>query len=106
MELENTNTSHTEMKRLLRENNRLLAANNAILRKQERRAKWALVGRVLWLAIIVGLPLVMYWYLRDSFEVFLSVMQTGQGIEAGVDMEWIQELLETYDFRRQADEVE
>jgi len=100
MEPDTSHASHIEMNRLLQENNRLLAENNVMLHKQERRAKWALVGKILWFAILIGLPLIMYWYLRDSIEALLSVAQTGQDMGVGINMEQIQQLLESYNIRQ------
>lgn len=99
MEPEHEQNSHVAMTHLLRENNRLLEENNAMLRKQERRAKWALMGKILWFAVLIGLPLIMYWYLRDSVESLLSLMQAGQGAGGGIDMEALEQLLETYNIR-------
>lgn len=99
MEPEQEYTSHQHISQLLRENNRLLAENNAMLHKQERRAKWALAGKIVWFAILIGLPLIMYWYLRDSIESLLTIMATGPGAGAAIDIEAVQQLLETYNLR-------
>jgi len=84
-------TQHDEMRKLLLENNRLLQENNEILRTQERRAKWALVGKIIWIIIIIGLPLIALYYLQDVLNNLLTVTAPMQG--GGVD---INALLEQY----------
>jgi predicted anti-sigma-YlaC factor YlaD len=80
-----------QMLELLTKNNQLLADNNEMLHKQERRAKWALVGKVIWFLIIVGMPLLVLYYLQDTLNNLLGVSTTIQN--GGID---IQMLLEQY----------
>lgn len=58
-------TTHDELKTLLRENQRLLLENNVMLHKLRRGAMWATAFRVVWFAIIVGLPIALYYFLLE-----------------------------------------
>jgi len=74
---------HIEMKRLLEENNRLVASNNKLLKKMYRHSVLGLVFRVIWYAILIGIPFALYLYvLEPYFEAFGSSYDTFiQGIE-------------------------
>jgi hypothetical protein len=58
--------SHSEMLRLLRENNELL-------KRQERRAKWAVIWKITWFVVFIGLPILAFYYFKDTIEGLLSV---------------------------------
>jgi len=82
---------HQQMLTMLTENNRLLSENNAILKKQERRAKLGMIWRIVWIIIIVGLPIIAFYYLRDTIEQIFSITDPIQ--QGGMD---IGALLEMY----------
>jgi hypothetical protein len=45
------------------ENQKLLAENNKLLKKINRSNTWAFWLRILWIAILLGLPVVVYYYI-------------------------------------------
>jgi hypothetical protein len=57
--------TNEQLKTLLEENKRLLTENNVMLHKLRRGAMWATAFRVLWFAIIVGLPIALYYFLLE-----------------------------------------
>lgn len=54
--------SHEDIRQLLLENQKLLTENNKLLRKMRRDAVVGFIFRILWLAIIFGLPFYFYFY--------------------------------------------
>ena len=64
---------HNEMLRLLRENNELSKANNELLKKLYRHNLIGFITRVVWYAILLGLPFAVYFYvLGPYFQAFGS----------------------------------
>jgi hypothetical protein len=62
---------HEELLRLTRENNELLKENHEYLRKMYRNDMIGLTLRVVWYAILIGLPFAVYFYvLEPYFEAF------------------------------------
>ncbi len=60
-----------EMLRLLRENAVLAKENNKLLHKLYRHSIIGFTFRILWYAILIGLPFAVYFYvLQPYFEVF------------------------------------
>lgn len=56
---------------LLRENQRLLNENNTLLRKMHRNAVIGFWFKILWIAVLIGLPFVIYVYvLKPYLELF------------------------------------
>jgi hypothetical protein len=53
--------STAEIKALLVENQRLLAENNALLHKMRRSALVGTVLRIVWFAVILGMPIALYY---------------------------------------------
>jgi len=53
--------SNAELKALLVENQRLLAENNILLHKMRRSALVGTALRVVWFAIILGMPIALYY---------------------------------------------
>jgi|AntRauTorckE6833_2_1112554.scaffolds.fasta_scaffold02663_1 hypothetical protein len=51
----------------LEENKRLLEENNGLLRKMLRRSSWAMFLRVVWVLIILGAPVALYYYVIDPY---------------------------------------
>ena len=67
--------SQHEIKALLLENQRLLTDNNRLLRKLHRGALWSMVFRLLWLGILFGAPLVVYYlYIEPNLETLKAAM--------------------------------
>lgn len=63
--------THEELLRLTRENNELLKQNHEYLRKMYRNDMIGLTLRVVWYALLVGLPFAVYFYvLEPYFEAF------------------------------------
>lgn len=48
---------------LLQENNHLVEENNSLLRKMRRNAVLSFWFKLLWIVILVGGPLLVYWYI-------------------------------------------
>lgn len=74
---------HQEMKRVLEENNRLIEENNKLLKKIHRNARIAFWMRIIWYALLIGLPFALYFYvlepyfeaLGSSYDVFYEGVQ-------------------------------
>jgi hypothetical protein len=80
---------HEQILTILTENNRLLAENNEMLKKMRRAARMGFIFRIIWLGIIIGGPLIIYWYFIQPFlaalpfasgeaELFESQLETWQ----------------------------
>jgi len=68
---------HTEIKELLEENKKLIRENNELLHKMRRWAVAGMVLRVVWYAILIGLPFALYFYILEPyFEAFGSSYET------------------------------
>ncbi len=64
---------HEELIRLTRENHELLEQNHALLHKLYRNEMIGIWIRVVWYAILIGLPFALYYYvLGPYFEAFGS----------------------------------
>lgn len=62
---------HAEMLRLIRETSVLTKENNVLLKKIHRHNVINLTFKIVWLAIIIGLPFAVYFYvLGPYFEAF------------------------------------
>lgn len=81
-------TDNNEIKALLLENQRLLEENNLLLQKIRRDAKISLILRVVWFAVLIGLPLALYYFvlepnagtLRDAFAILERGLQDLTGL--------------------------
>jgi len=68
---------HVEMLRLLRENRELAKQNNEILRKLYRHNIIGFWLRIVWYAVLIGLPFAVYFYLLEPyFEAFGANYET------------------------------
>ncbi len=68
---------HAEMHRLLEENNALLKENHELLRKMYRNDMIGIGVRVVWYAVLIGLPFAVYFYLLEPyFEAFGANYET------------------------------
>lgn len=69
------------LKALLVENQRLLRENNTLLRKMRRSARWAFAFRMLWFAMLLGVPVALYYFLLEpnlqTLERSYSILQMG-----------------------------
>ena len=82
------NNDHAEMLRLIRESNSIAKENNVLLRRLYRHSIWGITLKVIWFAIIIGLPFAIYYYLLGPYlEVFGANYDT---IKEG--MPWLREL--------------
>jgi len=78
---------HQIIKELLEENQRLLNDNNRILKNMLKRANWSFFFQVLWVLVILGVPLALYYYgikpyfdsVGDSFQSFGDGLQNVPG---------------------------
>jgi hypothetical protein len=85
--------SNAELKELLVENQRLLAENNVLLHKMRRSALWATAFRLLWFAVIIGMPIALYYLF---LEPNITTLERAWGvIESGAqDVTGLRQLLE------------
>lgn len=67
----NENKNETEIIHRLEENTALVRENNALLKKLRRNSIIEMWLRVVWYAILIGLPFALYFYILEPyFEVF------------------------------------
>jgi|AntRauTorckE6833_2_1112554.scaffolds.fasta_scaffold00223_23 hypothetical protein len=65
---------HHRITALLEANNKLLTENNELLQKAERRGRWQLVGKLVWFAILLGVPIWLYFqYLEPTLESIKNI---------------------------------
>lgn len=68
---------HTEIVRLLRENQELSKQNNELLRKLYRHSVIGFTLKTIWYAILIGMPFAVYFYLlQPYFEAFGANYET------------------------------
>lgn len=72
-----TPTEHDKMRQLLEANNTLLIENNALLKKIDRRDIRGIWFKVIWIAIIIGLPLIFLSYFMNNYMSMLGVPEGG-----------------------------
>lgn len=62
---------HRRIRELLEENAKLLKDNNETLHKIKRHMMWNLIFRIIWYALLLGLPFLLYYSLIvPYFELF------------------------------------
>ena len=72
-------SDHSDIKALILENQRLLGENNKLLKKLHRNARFSLILTLLWYAVIIGLPFIVYFYvIQPYFAAFGSSFTTFQ----------------------------
>jgi len=83
---------------MLAENQQLLKINNEMLERQERRAKRDFIFKLVWYAILLGLPLIMYYFLYNTL---MDTLSFGSGDESGftATTDTLQQLIEAYQVR-------
>ncbi len=62
--------AHAEMLRLTRENNELIKQNHVLLKKMYRNDIIGITLRLLWYAILIGLPFAVYFVFEPYFKAF------------------------------------
>ena len=67
------NQTHEEMLSLLKQNQALLLENNAILKKQEKRAQVGIILKVIWIFVLVILPLLLLPYIMSGLTAGLGI---------------------------------
>lgn len=71
------NSDHAEMLRLIQENNALIKENHVLLKKLYRNEMIGIAFRIVWFAILIGLPFAVYFYLLEPyFEAFGANYET------------------------------
>lgn len=79
--LEETEKRVTEIEELVLENQKLLAENNKLLKKIQRSNTWAFWLRIAWIAILLGLPVVVYYYIIAPYYESLGTALEFFGVE-------------------------
>lgn len=80
---------HNEILRLLRENQTLIKENNKILQKLHRHNVIGFIVRIVWYALLIGLPFALYFYILEpyfnafgaNYEVFRQGMAETPGLK-------------------------
>lgn len=75
-------SSHTEIKHLLEQNAVLLQENNLLLKKLHRNAMIGIVIRIVWYALLVGLPFALYFFLLEPY--FTALGSDYETFRAGI----------------------
>jgi hypothetical protein len=94
---QNTKDQQALIVTLLRENQDLLRQNNELLHKHERRERRRLIFKVIWYTILLGIPMLAYYYLYSTFMGLLGLQST-EPTRNGLDMSptVLEGLLEAY----------
>ena len=72
-----------ESKRMLRQTLEISRENNKLLKKMRRTAIWGNVFRLIWWAILIGVPIYLYFtFLQPVFEGLNSQLE---GVQGGVE---------------------
>ena len=77
-----------ELLSLLKENTALAQANNRLLKKMHRNAIIEMWLRILWYAILIGLPFALYFYILEPYVKTFgsSFEQIRTGAFPGIEM--------------------
>jgi len=71
------NDTEEEILRLLKENAELVRENNVLLKKLYRNEMIGLTLRVIWYAVLIGMPFALYFYILEPyFNAFGSNYET------------------------------
>jgi hypothetical protein len=73
---------HQLLNELLTENQKLLTENNELLRKLNKRALWGIWLKIVWVLVLVGAPVAIYYYLIEPY--FNSVGVTVEAFQQGL----------------------
>ncbi len=99
---------HDEIKALLRRNLELARENNKLLKKIRRNSVIANIMRLVWWAVIIGVPVFLYYYVLEPYLIELN--NTYQELQMGVtgaqnavfDLPLISDLLERFSETQEA----
>ena len=89
--MESSNNDNSEIKAILAENQRLLIENNTLLRKMRRDAVISTVFRVIWFAVVVGVPIYLYFnYVLPNWENLQAKIEGLENVTTEMDgvKEW------------------
>lgn len=76
-----------ELLTLVRRNLELSKENNLILRRMRRSAAWGTFFKIIWLGIVIGVPVIVYYYfLVPYYESFNQSYQQFQEQVEGVNI--------------------
>ena len=64
----------SELKRILRQNIKLTKENNQLLKKLQRQNLISLWLKIIWFAILIGLPFIAYYALGSIFSDFQNLL--------------------------------
>ncbi|MCD5381511.1 MAG: hypothetical protein LR008_02955 [Candidatus Pacebacteria bacterium] len=73
---------HQLLHELMLENQRLLTENNELLKKIRKASLWSFWIRIVWILVILGVPLVVYFYVVEPY--FTSLGSSFQVFQAGL----------------------
>ncbi len=83
---------------LIKQNQELLLANNELLQKMDRRYVRGIWFKVLWFAVLIGLPILFYSYFINSYKSMLGISAVSSGdtslTETAVSAQQILDLLQ------------
>ncbi len=74
---------HADLAELLKKNSELLEENNTLLKKMRRNGLWAFWIRVVWYAVIIGLPFALYFYVLEPY--FTALGSNYDVFKAGIN---------------------
>lgn len=83
-----------ENRAVLEENKRLLEQNNEMLRKMRRNATIAFWLRIVWILVLLGLPLLIYWYVLQPLFETMPFGENSAGIGLEIPLEQLQQYLD------------
>lgn len=69
-----------DVKRLLKENTELARQNNKLLKEMKRMALWGTILKVVWFAVLIGVPVFLYFYAIEPY--IESFRQSYEGFRA------------------------
>jgi hypothetical protein len=66
-----------EIKELIKENQLMMEQNNMLLRKLHKIHRWGFIMRIVWICVLLGAPLLIYYYLIEPYVSELGVSLSG-----------------------------
>lgn len=81
--------SNSAILKLVKQNKKSIAENNKLLKKIYRNIIWGFWIRIIWIAVIIGLPFLLYFYVIEphliamgfSYERFIDIINELPGFE-------------------------
>lgn len=74
---------HADLAELMQKNADLLEENNTLLKKMHRNGLWAFWMRIVWYAVIIGLPFALYFYVLEPY--FSALGSNYEVFKAGIN---------------------